>query len=105
MKLITKELERTLSKYPIYSQEGMMLDAKVIVKYFNPAGAGTWLITEAERLSNGDWRLFGYMHIYEWEWGYVLLSELQNIELPYGLGIERDLYLADDATVRYCILN
>ena len=68
MKLITKELERTFSKYPIYSQEGMMLDAKVIVKYFNPAGAGTWLITEAERLSNGDWRLFGYMHIYEWEW-------------------------------------
>ena len=41
MKLITKELERTFSKYPIYSQEGMMLDAKVIVKYFNPAGAGT----------------------------------------------------------------
>lgn len=35
MKLITKELERTFSKYPIYSQEGMMLDAKVIVKYFN----------------------------------------------------------------------
>ena len=56
-------------------------------------------------VSDGDWRLFGYMHIYEWEWGYVLLSELQNIELPYGLGIERDLYLADDATVRYCILN
>lgn len=48
MKLITKELERTFSKYPIYSQESMILDARVIVKYFNPVGAGTWLITEAE---------------------------------------------------------
>ena len=52
MKLITKELERTFSKYPIYSQEGMMLDAKVIVKYFNPAGAGTWLITSNPQLSS-----------------------------------------------------
>lgn len=105
MKLITKELERTFSKYPIYSQESMILDARVIVKYFNLVGAGTWLITEAEQLSNGDWRLFGYMHIFEWEWGYVLLSELQNIKLPYGLGIERDLHLADDVTVRNYIQN
>lgn len=103
MKLITKELERKFSKYPIYSQEGMILDAKVIVKYFNPAGTGTWLITEAEQLSDGDWKLFGYMHIFEWEWGDVLLSELQNIKLSYGLGIERDLYLADDVAVRDCI--
>lgn len=103
MKLITKELERTFSKY--YSQESMILDARVIVKYFNPVGAGTWLITEAEQLSNGDWRLFGYMHIFEWEWGYVLLSEPQNIKLPYGLGIERDLHLADDVTVRNYIQN
>ena len=63
MKLITKELERTFSRYPIYSQESMILDAKVIVKYFNPIGAGTWLITEAEQLSNGDWRLFGYLRV------------------------------------------
>lgn len=34
MELITKELERKFSKYPIYLQEGMILDAKVIVKYF-----------------------------------------------------------------------
>lgn len=60
MKLITKELERTFSKYPIYSQEGMMLDAKVIVKYFNPAGAGTWLITEADGFLMGTG---GYLDI------------------------------------------
>ncbi len=38
-----------------------------------PAVRGTWLITEAER-EGDDWRLFGYCHIYEWEWGYLMLS-------------------------------
>lgn len=56
MELITKELERKFSNYPIYSQKSMMLDAKVIVKYFNPMGAGTWLVTEAEQLLDGDWK-------------------------------------------------
>lgn len=105
MELITKELERKFSNYPIYSQKSMMLDAKVIVKYFNPMGAGTWLVTEAEQLLDGDWKFFGYMYIFEWEWGYVLLSELQEVKLPFGLGIERDLHLADDVTVRNCILK
>lgn len=44
--------------------------------------------------------LFGYCHIYEWEWGYVMLSELQNTRLPFGLTIERDLHIGTSATVR-----
>lgn len=36
--------------------------------------------------------LYGYCHIHEWEWGYVLLSDLESIKLPFGLTIERDLY-------------
>ncbi len=64
----------------------------MLVKYFNPIGAGTWLITEAERLDDGDWKLYGFCHLYEWEWGYLLLSDLQDIMLQGGLGIERDLY-------------
>ena len=59
--------------------------------YFNPCGCGTWLITEAER-EGDDWRLYGYCHIFEWEWGYLLLSELESLRLPFGLGVERDLY-------------
>jgi hypothetical protein len=65
----------------------------VVVKYFNPSGAGTWLITEGEEQKNGDWLFFGMCHLYGWEWGYVQLSELQSIEAPpFGLHIERDLY-------------
>ena len=92
MKLLTKEIEKELEKYPIGSQDDLGEDAKVIVKYFNPCGAGTWLVTEAEKQADGDWLLFGYACITDWEWGYTLLSELENIALPYGMKIERDLY-------------
>ena len=40
MKLVTKELEKEFKKYPIGSQEGLGDEAKVLVKYFNPCGAG-----------------------------------------------------------------
>ena len=93
MKLVTKELEKTFEQYPIGTQDGLGMDAEVLVKYFNPCGAGTWLITEAEKQEDGDWLLFGYCHIVEWEWGYVMLSELESIKLPFGLSIEREMYV------------
>ena len=40
--------------------------------------------------------MFGYCHLGDdenAEFGYVLLSELENIKLPFGLSIERDLYM------------
>lgn len=94
MKLMTKQLEEVLKKHPFGSQEEKGEDAKVLVKYFNPTGPGTWLITEGEKHLN-DWVLYGYMHVFQWEWGYILLSELKNIELPNNLGIERDFYIYD----------
>lgn len=100
MELMTKELENKFKKYPLYSQDGKMEEAKVIVKYFNPCGSGTWLITEGEKQSDGDWLFFGYCHITDWEWGYVMLSQLQEIKLPLELGIERDLYLNENAKVK-----
>lgn len=89
---MTKELEKKFEKYPLGSQDGLMEEAEVIVKYFNPCGAGTWLITEGEKQENGDWLFFGYCHIVEWEWGYVMLSDLDSVRLPFGLSIEREIY-------------
>ena len=66
MKLLTKEIISKFEKHPFHSQDGKGMDAEVLVKYFNPCGTGTWLITEAER-EGDDWRLFGYCHIYEWD--------------------------------------
>ena len=49
MELLTKQIIRKFEEHPIYSQDGKGLKAEVLVKYFNPMGAGTWLITEAEK--------------------------------------------------------
>lgn len=94
MKLMTEELEERFEQYPFGSQDGRGMDALVVVKYFNPMGGGTWLITEGEKQEDGDWLLFGYCHIFEWEWGYVSLHELESIGY-----LERDLYIPEDATV------
>ena len=100
MKLITKEIEEKFKKFPLNSQDGLEGNAEVLVKYFNPAGAGTWLITEAEKQDDGDWMLYGYCHIFEWEWGPVMLSELESIKGPFGLGIERDLYTGNQKYIK-----
>ncbi len=96
MNLLTRELEEQFEKYPLGSQEGLFGNAKVIAKFFNPTGVGTWLITEGSKLENGDYQMFGYCHLGDdesAEFGYVNLSELENLKLPFGLTIERDLYM------------
>ena len=39
-----------------------------------------------------DWLFFGLCEIHERELGNFLLSELQSIQLPFGLRIERDMH-------------
>lgn len=62
-------------------------------KFFNPIGAATWYIGEAEDLG-GDLRMFGWcdMGMGCPELGYVMLSELAAYDGPLGLGIERDIF-------------
>lgn len=103
MNLLTDEIKELFKQYPLYSQDGKGMDSVVLVKYFSPITSGTWLITEAEEQPDGDWLLFGYCHISCWEWGYVMLSELQNLKLPFRLTIERDLYISKAATVKELI--
>lgn len=95
MKLMTKELEEKFKQYPLYSQECKGFDATVVVKYFNPYGRGTWLITEGEKQADGDWLLFGYCNIFCWEWGYVMLSELESVDI-----LERDLSTGEHSKVK-----
>lgn len=89
MKLMTEGLRKQFKE--IGSQEDTP-NPIIIVKYFNPTGAGTWWITEFD----GDDLLYGYatLGFGEWndEWGYVSLRELMETKVMLGLGIERDLY-------------
>jgi len=93
MKLVTKEIEKKLEKAPLYSKDGQGTEAEVIVKFFYPYGVGTWLVTEAEKQTDGDWLFYGYAEIgYDYEAGYFTLSQLESIRNRYGLGVERDLH-------------
>lgn len=102
MQLMTKELEEVFKQFPIGSQDGLRGNAKVIAKYFNPVGAGTWFITEAEKQENGDYMMYGYCHLGDSdlaEFGYVMLSQLKELKLPFGMTVERDLHLSKDCTL------
>ena len=99
MKLLTKEVENKFREFPYLSQDGKGFEAEVLVRYFNPCGAGDWIIIEADETDN-DWILFGYCSIgYGYELGSVSFNELQSIRLPYGLRIERDLHLEEHTKV------
>lgn len=107
MQLWNKQLEVKARRYPLYSQDGKGLNAQILVKYFNPYGAGTWLITEAEKQNNGDWLFFGYAtNGYEWEWEYITLSQIIQTKVKvfgYRFPLERDLYIPDGMTVGECL--
>lgn len=96
MKLISKEIERRLRRYPIYSQNGKGEEAIVIVKFFNPYGPGICLVTEGEKREDGDWLFFGCVQLLDgFEWGYFKLSELSGLGMNvfgYQLMVERDQY-------------
>lgn len=96
MKLLTKEIEAELQKFPLYSQEEKGKNAIIVCKFFAPVGGFTWYVTEAEKESN-DYRFFGLVvnNYGEREFGYFLLSELESIYLPMGLSIERDIYFSE----------
>jgi hypothetical protein len=64
------------------------LDHVPVVKFFNPLGIGTWLATELDE--DGD-ILFGLADLGHPELGSFSLAEMQELELPLGMGIERDI--------------
>ena len=49
---MTKEAEHKFESHLFSSQDGPDFDAEVPVKHFKLMGAGTWLITEAEKLAD-----------------------------------------------------
>tara|TARA_Y100000996_G_C22519883_1_gene642009 strand:- start:951 stop:1238 length:288 start_codon:yes stop_codon:yes gene_type:complete len=82
MKLLTKSLENKLLK------NATKKDGKAYVKWFNPTGVGTWYVSEMDE--NGI--CYGLSCVHEKEFGYFDKKELEELKLPFGLGIERDLW-------------
>lgn len=49
-------------------------DWRVIAMYFDPRNlSNQWLIVSG-RKRNGDWELYGLIHLLKWEWGSVSLK-------------------------------
>ena len=92
MKLITEEIKAKLA-----SNKGDANVDKPYLKLFSPTGAATWLISEMI----DDDTLFGLCDLGMGfpELGYVSLQELESVELPFGLKIERDMYFTPDKTL------
>ena len=100
MKLITKEIEEKFKKFPLYSQDGKGGNSEVIVKFFNPFGAGTLYITEGNKLEDGDYEMFGYCHLGDdenAEFGYICLSDLE------GINFERDMHFPNNISLNIAL--
>lgn len=89
MKLITKEIEKRLEKYPFYSQDGKKKEAIAVAKFFLCVGAWTWYILEADLQDNLVYGI-AISGDGEAEYAYMGIDELQSIRLRSGLAIERD---------------
>lgn len=89
--LLPADVRERLPK--LYSQENVK-DPTVHVRLFFPAGKYTAYVTEGQNegtLSAPEWILFGYVVNMDSEFGYISLSELQELRAFGGLRMERDL--------------
>lgn len=83
--LLPNEISKTIP--PLYAMENTK-DPMVICKFFLPATRWTWYVIEFD----GKDRCFGYIVGEYNELGYFSLSELEEVEGVYSLGVERDIY-------------
>lgn len=85
MKLLTAEIKKQLPA--LYSQEKIK-DPIAWVKFFTPWTSWTWYATEFDKND----LFFGLVQGNETELGYFSLKELESVNGPFGLKIERDKY-------------
>ena len=91
MKLITKTLEERFEKI---GDQSLSTDPIIVAKFFNPCGSATWYATEYDKENE---ICFGYVTGMAFdEWGTFSIKELESIKLPFGLGIERDIYFKEN---------
>ena len=98
MRLMNAELAESLKKFPLYSQDGKKAEAK----YFFPATALTWYVTEG-REEDDDYLFFGLVVGTDTsaEMGYFSLSQLSELNVC-GLKVERDIYFQPKKLSEIC---
>jgi hypothetical protein len=92
MKLLTKEIEKAFTKQGDTSNMPTK-DIKIVCKFFNPMGAGTWYLYERDKNEPDIFWCFANLGDPTFaECGTVSLSEIESIRLPFGMKIERDMH-------------
>ena len=94
MSLMTKELEKRFEAQG-YTGDKEAKDIIVIAKFFNPIGVGTWFCYEYEQEDRIFWCFANLGDPDFAELGTVSLDEMESLNLPFGLKIERDLYFTE----------
>ena len=91
MKLFTKEILKRLPKLGTTSELSMS-EVTVQAKLFNPMGAHTWYLIEYDPESKIAHAFCNLGDPQMAEIGDVSITELEELRLPLGLGIERDIH-------------
>jgi len=86
MKLLTKEIKTKAEKQ---YDKGSDMEQKVVAKFFNPMGKGTWYLMNKSPEDDYCWGIVDWMAV---EMGSFSIKELEELQLPMGMKIERDKY-------------
>jgi hypothetical protein len=98
MKLLTKAIEKKLKSNNLIAMSGEQDEPiQPVLKLFNPCGSQTWLISDMDEYGY----MFGLCDLGMGcpELGYVMLEELESVNVGFGLGIERDIHWEADKTL------
>ncbi len=87
MKLITPELE---ARFKEVGNQSEVDNPLIIAKFFDPVGSATWYATHYDAETE---TCYGYVTGLGFdEWGSFSVKELESIQRPLGVTIERDIY-------------
>ena len=85
MKLLTKKIKEQATKQ---YDKGSDMEQMVVAKYFDPMGSWKWFLMNMHKDEDYCW---GIVKGFEVEMGSFSMNELEDMHLPFGLTIERDL--------------
>jgi hypothetical protein len=83
---MTKEIKEKATEQ---FDKGSDMEQMVVAKFFDPMGSWRWFLMNMDK--DGDY-CWGIVDGYAVEMGSFSMRELQSIQLPLGLGIERDKF-------------
>ncbi|HAI44222.1 MAG TPA: single-stranded DNA endonuclease [Maribacter sp.] len=89
MHLLTKKIEEKATKQ--YELGSDLEKQNVVAKFFNPTGEGTWYLMNMKG-KDYAWGIVDWIGL---EIGSFSINELEEVKLPFGMGIERDLYFEE----------